>query len=154
MAQDTTDGKKPTTKDKYKRVPEGERVLVELDINDKATTPASPYATGSAPAKILSRVKEGTAQVLGLKVVTELVKGKGKAYLRGAKGTKSYTLFLKQETEVGGAKVWTLALPVPGVVSVAEFYAYAKSKLAGKITGFRTPWGVSYRFGIDTSDDK
>ena len=139
---DRTDGKKPKPTPKNKRVPEGERVIIELKI------------TNSGKKKVLSRLKEGTAQFLGLKPVDELPKGKGKSYLRGAQGTKSYALLLDKPRTIGGATVERLYVPVPGFIKLAEFYAYAKSLGGRGVNGFVSPNGRSYRFKIDTSDDK
>lgn len=146
MAQDRTDGQNYPILNKYKRVPEGERVLISLPIKGAGK--------GNTGTSILSLMKEGTADFLGLKPADTLVKGKGKAYLRGAKGTKSYVLLLDKRTTIGGAEVQTLSIPVTGGVGLNEFYTWAKT-LSGKgVNGIRTPAGRQYRFKINLSDDK
>ena len=139
---DRTDGKKPKPINKFKRVPEGERVLVKLDIDDKEK------------GDVVSRMKEGTASLLGLKAITGIPKGQKGGFLRGAKGTKSFVLKLKERKTVGGAQVQRLHIPVPGTVGVDEFFKWAQKFRSKGVVGIITPHGVSYGFGIDLSDDK
>jgi hypothetical protein len=145
---DTTDGKKSKPTDKYKRVPEGERVIIILDLVDKDEK-------GKTQAKtVVSRMKEGTAKFLGLSPAKGIQRSEKKGVIRGSKGSKSFVLLLNKPANIGGATVQTLSVPVPSTVGLVDFYAYAQ-KFKGKgVTGIRTPNGVSYRFGIDTSDDK
>lgn len=146
MAQDRTDGQNYPVLNKYKRVPEGERVLISLPIKG-----AGKGNTGTA---ILSLMKEGTANFLGLKPADSLVRGKGKSYLRGAKGTKSYVLLLGKRQTIGGAEVENLSIPVTGGVGLNEFYIWAKTLTGKGVVGIKTPAGRQYRFKIDLSDDK
>lgn len=146
MAADRTDGQNAPKTDKYKRVPEGERVLISLPIKG-----AGKGNTGTA---VLSLMKEGTANFLGLKPADDLIRGKGKSYLRGAKGTKSYVLLLDKRQNIGGATVQTLSIPVTGGVGLSEFYKWAKTLASKGVNGIKTPAGRQYRFKIDLSDDK
>lgn len=98
---------------------------------------------------VILRVKAGTANALDLKALDKLPDGKTdkngvKHYRRGAKGTKSYTLILKQPTLIGGVTVKTVDLPVPSSLSVSEFYEYAFANLKTKIKGFISDDGMSY----------
>ncbi|HEY9762800.1 MAG TPA: hypothetical protein V6D07_09750 [Trichocoleus sp.] len=107
--------------------PNGNRVIVAPTIGGK---------------KRYCRCKSGTATLLGLAATTDIPKGKRDAVIRGAKGTKSYTLFLKKAESVGGATVRSVDFPVPGEVKLRDFYKWAKSK--GKLAGMRSPDGISY----------
>ncbi|MEL6229575.1 MAG: hypothetical protein AAFR24_06660 [Cyanobacteria bacterium J06627_3] len=90
----------------------------------------------------LIRLKSGTAELLNLKATTKLVKGKGGRIKRGVKGTKSYTLFLRNRTVVGGAEVVSVDIPVPGGVKVEHMYNWGQNQPA--LAGLRTPWGIAY----------
>lgn len=111
-------------------LPNGKRVIVQPTIGGKKRT---------------VRMKQSTAQFLGLEPVTSLIEGKKNSIKRGAKGTKSFTLLLKQKVKVGGASVKTLAYPVPGEVTLKMFYSYAR-KLPNVI-GIVSPQGISYAWG-------
>lgn len=109
-----------------RNLPNGNRVYVKPRIGGKVRA---------------CRVKSGTADFLGLKV-QEIEKGKGNTIKRGAKGTKSFTIYFKRRATVGGSSVVSLDFPVPGGVKVIDFYKWAKG--FGKLAGIRTPDGVSY----------
>lgn len=110
-----------------KNLPNGSRIYVKPKIGGKVRP---------------CRVKVGTASLLGLSA-QQIEAGKnGRGIKRGAKGTKSFTLFLASRTTVGGAPVVSLDFPVPGDVKVLEFYKWAKG--FGKVAGIRTPDGMSY----------
>jgi hypothetical protein len=109
-----------------RNLPNGRRVYVKPKIGGKVRP---------------IRMKSGTASFLGLKVA-EIEKGKRNSILRGAVGTKSFTVYLRKRANVGGAAVVSLAVPVPGDVKVLDFYKWAKA--IGKLAGMRTPNGVSY----------
>ncbi|MEM9808243.1 MAG: hypothetical protein AAF959_23500 [Cyanobacteria bacterium P01_D01_bin.56] len=98
----------------------------------------------------LLRVKAGTVEALGLQASNKLVLGKGGRVKRGAKGTKSYTLYFKAPTLVGGATVKTVDLPVPSEVKVVDMYNWGVKQ--GALAGLRTPWGISY-FWADRADE-
>ena len=66
---------------------------------------------------VYCRVKKSTADVLGLKAVDGIQQNKT-AVIRGAKGTKSYTLYLRSKTTVKGVAVLTLDFPVDGNVKL------------------------------------
>lgn len=117
--------------------PKGARVIVELKIKD---------STKAGTTKgIVSRMKSGTATYLGLPKLTGIPKGKnGKSPLRGSKGTKSFKLVLKDKVDINGTKVKTLSIPVPGTVSLDEFYAWAGDFKAKGVIAIVSPNGQSY----------
>lgn len=110
-----------------RNLPNGNRVIVAPTIGGK---------------KRYCRCKSGTARALGLKPVDGIPKGAKNAVVRGAKGTKSFQLYFKKATTVGGATVKTIDFPVPSEVKLRDFYAWAKSKNA--LAGIRSPHGISY----------
>ncbi|MEM0978873.1 MAG: hypothetical protein AAGH78_01230 [Cyanobacteria bacterium P01_H01_bin.58] len=116
-------------------LPNGSRVTTTIKIGGKNR---------------LCRVKAGTVEALGLTPATKLVLGKRGRIKRGAKGTKSYTLYFRAPTEVGGATVKTVDLPVPGEVKVTDMYNWGVKQ--GILAGMRTPWGISY-FWSDRTDE-
>jgi len=110
-----------------KNLPNGSRIYVKPKIGGKVRP---------------CRVKQGTAALLGLNAQPLEAGKRGRGVKRGAKGSKSFTLFLATRTTVGGAQVVSLDFPVPSDVKVLDFYKWAKG--FGKISGIRTPDGISY----------
>jgi len=147
MSRNKTDGTAQRPKiDKYKRVPEGERVLVALPLSYRQK---QADGTQKSFTKAIVKIKEGTAREFNLTILpdTELAERPN----AGAKGTKSFKVVLETRKVIGGAEVKTLSVPVPGGVKVSEFFKWAKS-LPGT-TAIITPGGRKLGFKIDVTDD-
>ncbi len=134
--------------------PNGKRVLCKLTINNGGK--GGPKDTTTSADEVIIRVKQGTAKALGLEPLAELPEGKtGKNgtvfFKRGAKGTKSFKLILKNPTEVGGVTVKTVDIPVPQTLSVREFYKFAFANWKTKINGFVSDDGMSYMWDSGTT---
>lgn len=107
--------------------PNGRRVVAKATIGGKAR---------------YMRPKIGTAEVLGLEILNSIPKGKRDAVIRGAKGSKSYTVYFQVPQVVGGTTVKSVDLPVPAEVKLREMYSFLKGK---QITaGMVSPDGISY----------
>lgn len=94
---------------------------------------------------VICKVKESTGTLFSLTPATaaDLT---SKGVKRGVKGTKSYTIHLKNSAQLGNnkVKVWSVAFPVDAKVKMKDFYAFAKSNPLA--TGITTPWGVTYNW--------
>lgn len=115
-----------------RNLPDGDEILVKLKFGGVA-------GIGARDAFCL--VKEGTAALMGLKRVDYVPRGKRNRPIHGAKGSKSYTLYLRRAENVGGANVITVDFPVPSWVTLEQ--AFQTFKTYGKLAGLRTPWGRS-----------
>jgi hypothetical protein len=147
MSRNKTDTTTQRAKiDKYKRVPEGERVLVSLPLSYKQKKADGTVVTLQ---KSIVKLKEGTAKQFNLTVLpdTELAERPN----AGAKGTKSFKVVLEDRVTIGGAEVKTLSVPVPGGVKVSEFFKWAKT--LPKAVAIITPGGRKLGFKIDVTDD-
>ncbi len=121
-----------------RNLPNGSRVIVVVKFGN---------------TNYYSRLKKGTADLLGLKAVDDTALGKNKAEIRGNKAkSHSYTLVLKNKTKVGGADVYTVAFPVNAKVGKATFRKWAKTQ--GNVVGMITPWGISNYWGDVPERDK
>lgn len=147
MSRNKTDTTSTPPKiDKYKRVPEGERVLVSLPLSYKVKKSDGSITSHT---KAICKIKEGTVDELNLAVLpdSELADHPN----AGAKGTKSFKVVLKTRKVIGGAEVKTLSIPVPGGVKVSTFFAWAKT-LSG-VNAIITPGGRKLGFRVDLTDD-
>jgi hypothetical protein len=107
--------------------PHGNRIYAEVVINSKI--------------KFISRVKTGTATFLGLKPVAKLPIVK-KRHTKGWKGTRSYTLLLAKNTDIGGHLCASVSIPVSPLVKFDDMYAWAYKN--ANLAGITTPWGITY----------
>ena len=106
-------------------VPKGGRAIVVVKFGNK---------------NYYSKVKTGTAKLLGLTPVDDTNVGKNQHEIHGCKaGSHSYKLLLTERTGVGGVTVKTVDFPVSHLVKKTLFRKWAKT--IGVIAGMTTPWG-------------
>ncbi len=99
--------------------------------------------------ELLIRMKATTAEFFGFASAKDAIINAAKAgnSIRPSSQGRSYTIVLTEKTNIGGSRgTKTLAMPVPGFVSVAEFFDLIDKlpKNKNKVAGFKTPAGQFY----------